>query len=321
VSFLAGLPGIKSLVYVGDGLDTQPAAGLVAYATALCPSGSADLLTASLADEVAARVLELTRHANSNRVTFFAVQSSGLKGSSGDVTGGRRTRGAEARAATSYEMARRGAERSGLDLMALQTGGDVIANQNDLGPGLGRIGRELLNYYSLAYTPPTGQESSEHRIEVRLSDRSLEARYRRGYREQDASQWLSERTAGALNLGITENPLEARLGLGTIEDREDGKLHVPIHLFLPVERITFLPDGDTAKAEMLVRVMARAADGNGLATKSQLFRLTQSPGATGFVQLTVELDLAAGDYVTALGVLNLATREASFVATTLPVKP
>ena len=66
--------------------------------------------------------------------------------------------------------------------LALDTGGFVIANQNDLGAGLGRIGREARSYYLLGYAPPSRPADGRfRRISVKVAREGVTVRARRGY--------------------------------------------------------------------------------------------------------------------------------------------
>lgn len=317
-SFLAGLPGVKTLIYLSDGLDTNPGSALASYAAGFCPSGSTQLLSSARFEEMTPRFLELTRHANSNRVTVYALQATGLESPRiGSASRGRRARGASRRSGGSFELSQRSNNRRGLELIADETGGRTVLNQNDFGSELRSIARESRTYYSLGYEPPAGSAVRDHRIEVRLRDKSLTARYRRGYLEKDRSQWLTERIEGALNLGLTDNPLEVRLGAGTVAAGAEGSYRMPLLVMVPAERLAFLPRGEGHVAEVIVRVMTRAMDSSSLSVFDKTFQVKGAPGVTGLAQLAVELELSGGAHLTAVGVQDAGSREASFVSTTL----
>ncbi len=323
--FLAGLPGVKALLYLSDGLETQPGADLATYASSLCPGAGTDLMTGTLAAEMTSGFLELTRHANTNRVTIYSLQTSGLQAlETGDASLGRAARAGGPRARAAFEASKRAGDREGLGLLAAETGGRAVFNRNELGPELIEIGNEIQHYYSLAYEPPattTGSGRRDHRIEVRVADGSLKARYRRGYLEKDPGQWLTERIEGALNLGLTSNPLEVRLGAGAIQEPAPGSFRLPLHVMIPVEHLAFLPQQGSFFADVTVRALTRALDGDRLVTQDKVFRVRGSPEATGFADLVVPLELDAGTHVTAIGVQDTNTREASFVSTTLQIGP
>ncbi len=325
-SFLAGLPGIKVLLYLSDGLDARPGAALATYASGLCPAAGVDLLSGDLSEELTDRFLELTRHANTNRVTMHALQATGLRSpGAGSAASDRGVRsGSTQRSSGGFETRRRNAEREGLSLIARETGGRTVFNRNEFGPELVKIGDESRTYYSLAYEPPADSGAGggkSHQIEVRVGDGSLDARYRRGYREKDPAEWLTERVEGALNLGITSNPLEVRLGAGAIQAGADGKLRLPLHVMIPVERLAFLPGDGEGVAAVTIKVLARRLETNALAVRDKTFRVKGSPGAVGWADLPVELDLDEGAYLAAIGVQDQVSREASFVSTTLAVAP
>ncbi len=320
-SFLAGIPGVKILLYLSDGLETHPGTDLATYASGLCPAGSADLLTGVRGASMNDRFLDFTRHANSNRVTIHALQASGLRGSqSGDATSRRQAGGGAApRAVRAFESSRRSVLREGLGLLAGETGGRTIFNRNEFGTELERIGRDAAHYYSLAYPPPAGagDGGTEHRIEVTVRRDAATARYRRGYLEKDPKQWLGERVEGALNLGITENPLGVRLAAASARQGPGGDVRVPLHVVIPAARLAFLPSGSGHVARVTIKVMARSLTSNTLSVWDKEFSIKGTPGSSGWADLTIDLDLAAGTYVTAVGVRDAATREASFLATAL----
>lgn len=329
VSFVAGLPGVKALLYLGDGLATQPAAALASYAGSLCPAAGAELMSGGLVEQMTGPFTELTRHANSNRVTIYSLQASGLDVPGvGKAKSGRDARGGGGpRSRGSFESTHRITQREGLSFIAVETGGRAVFNQNDLAPALAGIGRDLGTYYSLAYSPPAGEkkdagkERRQHRIEVRLRDKDWTARYRRGYVEKDAKQWLTERIEGALNLGITSNPLEVRLGAGEIRPGDEETFYLPLHVMIPVERLVFLPQGDSLLAEVTLRAMIRSVGSGTMTVQDKTVRVKGAPGATGFASLVMELKLDAGTHVTALGVRDEGSGEASFVSTLLQVGP
>ncbi len=317
-SFLAGLPGIKVLLYLSDGLDTRPGAALASYAASLCPAQSADLLNSVSSLELSTPFMELTRHANANRVTIYAVQATGLRSpGAGSAKAQRNVRVGGAGSRGAFESTQRSGEREGLHLLADQTGGRAIFNRNSLGPELAAIGRDLGNYYSLAFEPAENGGRREHRLEVRLRDDSLSSRYRRGYLDKNADQWLAERIEGALNLGITSNPLEVRLGAGDIQSTGEGKFKLPLHVMVPVERLVFQTQDGAHVAEVAVRAMARSFTTSVLAIRDQTFRIKGAPGATGWANLTLEIELGEGAHATAVGIRDEASGEASYVATTL----
>ncbi|HEV8628731.1 MAG TPA: VWA domain-containing protein, partial [Thermoanaerobaculia bacterium] len=315
-SILAGIPGVKTLVYISDSLETEPAAPLAAAVGALCPGQHLDITQ----QEMPRDLLALTRHLNTNQVTIYALQASGLRVADSGTAGSRGAAGGAlgARVTSAFESAQRTGERRGMGVLADETGGRLVFNQNDFGSELQTIGREAQTYYSLGYRPPNGGAAGEHRIEVALKDRSLTARYRRGYREKDGEQRLRELLEGALYLGITVNPLDVRLGAGEVRPR--GERHVlPLHIFVPVEGLSFLGAPDAAAAELHVQVLARNAGNPREAWVVKAFRIRRPAGAAGKADLAVEVELDPGTNVVAVGLRDEASRATSLVSTTVEI--
>ena len=70
----------------------------------------------------------------------------------------------------------------GSEGLALDTGGLVLKNRNDLAAGLARIGREARSYYLVGYTPSNrASDGKFRRIEVKVARENVSVRARRGY--------------------------------------------------------------------------------------------------------------------------------------------
>src|SRR6185503_1498573 len=130
---------------------------------------------------------------------------------------------------------------------------------------------------------------------------ALQARYRRGYAEKDADQRLRESLESALYLGLTANPLGVRLGAGEVRQR-GNKWVLPLHAFVPVERLAFLGPPEASAAELRMQVLARNAGGAQQEWRSKAFRIRRPAGASGAADLSIELELDPGTQVIAVGV-------------------
>jgi VWFA-related protein len=70
----------------------------------------------------------------------------------------------------------------GSEGLALDTGGSVLRNRNDLGAGLARIAREGRSYYLLGYSPSNrAADGRFRRIDVEVARPGIRVRARRGY--------------------------------------------------------------------------------------------------------------------------------------------
>lgn len=213
-------------------------------------------------------------------------------------------------------------KREGMSYLADQTGGRSVFNRNRFIEDLEQIAEDMNSFYSLAYVPAHGGDGLDHTIQVKVRSPQLQCdglrvRHRPGYRDKNKNQRLIERLQSALYLNLMANPLEVALGAGTIQDGEKGKLTVPLHVRIPADKITFLPQRGGEFASLSVAVMTRDEREARTAFKQEGYRLPRPEAADEgvTVSLVIELDLEEGIHVIAFGVRDEATQVASFVAT------
>ena len=66
--------------------------------------------------------------------------------------------------------------------LAESTGGVLVANSNDLGKGLDRVGADLASYYEIAYVPQSGEADGRFRkIDVKVARKGVDVTSRSGY--------------------------------------------------------------------------------------------------------------------------------------------
>jgi VWFA-related protein len=317
-SFLTGLPGVKTLLYISDSLERSPGADLLTFVGGLCPAQN-QAAQFIVSDELGRAFRQLTRHANANRVTVYALQAEGLQGS---FTGSAAQRSLEQQGTRGLDNAVRINERDGLTNLAAETGGRAIFNRNEFGVELTNIAREMGSYYSLAYEPPHGGDQLEHQIEVRIKDRKLNVRHRRGYRDKDADVRMTERLQGAVYLGLVDNPMGIRLGAGDVRAETGGRVTVPLHIMVPAESVAFLPEEDSLAAHLSVQVSTRNTKSQKGIFEHSAFRIRRAAeDESEMVGVVMELTLPEGVHLVAVGLRDDATRETSFVTTTLELLP
>jgi VWFA-related protein len=319
-SFLTGVPGVKTLLFISDALERAPGVDLVGLIRDYCPVQQTSPMFL-LSDELGREFRTLTRHANANRVTIYALQTEGLDFS---FTGGAEQRSSPGfRGSIALDSAKRVSEREGMMILAGETGGRTIFNRNEFGPELSEIAREMSSYYSLAYEPTHAGDRREHEIRVRLKGKGLEARHRRGYRDKGSDAQMTERLQAAIYLGLVDNPLGVRLGAGAVRPAgEKNWLTVPLHILVPAESVVFLPTEDGVVAQLSVQVSTRRTmDQKGL-FDHRAYRISwKTETDQEMVGVVMDLEVPPGVHLVAVGVRDDATREMSFVSTTVEVHP
>jgi hypothetical protein len=137
--------------------------------------------------------------------------------------------------------------RQGINALAVDTGGFLVKNSNDLDQGLGRILRDNESYYLFAYEPTnTARDGRFRRIQVRLRGRpELRVRTRSGYFAPD------DRTAAAADPADLEERREREVAraLGSLFPLQDLPLQVA------ADFISLPPAG--AQAVLKIRVDLR----------------------------------------------------------------
>jgi VWFA-related protein len=316
-SFLTGIPGVKTLIFVSDALERAPGADLISLVKDYCPAHTATPMFL-LSDELSRRFRTLTRHANANRVTIYALQTEGL--SSGFTTTADQRGSMQFRGSTSFDTAKRLSEREGMNNLAVETGGRTIFNRNEFGEELQAISNEMSAYYSLAYEPSHGGDRKEHEIQVRLKNKDLRARHRRGYRDKDEDTRMTERLQAAVYLGLVDNPLGVRLGAGAVSAVDQKMMTLPLHIVVPAEKVVFLPSDDGVSAQLSVQVSTRnTSDQKGL-FEHRAYRVKwETAEDKETIAVSMNLEIPPGVHLVAVGVRDDATRDMSFVSTTLEI--
>lgn len=252
VRSLAGLPGRKAILYVSDGLPMVPGEDLFHAVQEKYPSGGGGLLQAHTYD-MSRRFQEMISLANTSRVSFYTLDAAGLRVSTA-ASAEERT----ANASIFVDSVHWSNIQSPLQMIAEETGGLAILNTNDPTRGLGRIGDDLRNYYSLGYAPAHAGDGRFHEIEVRVRNKAWEVRHRDGYRDKTTEARMSDGVMSALFYDVESNPLGIVIDRGQATARDDGNFVVPVEVRIPIGRLVLVPQGDVHAAK--VRVFLGAMD-------------------------------------------------------------
>ncbi|MGB6367439.1 MAG: VWA domain-containing protein, partial [Thermoanaerobaculia bacterium] len=237
VSWLAGLPGRKAVLYVSDGLPMVPGEDLF-YMVNERFKNESSVLSMAREFDASRRFMELTARANSNRVTFYTLDAAGLRppqtSSVDSPTVG--TAGVQSFTESVYISN----IQAPLLMMAEETGGQTIYNTNDVGPGLERIASDFRSYYSLGYTPTHSGSGRYYKIEVKVNRKGLRVRHREGYRDKPLYTRMEEGTISALRFGFDSNPMDLRVRLGQGSSAEKDQWEVPIVVGIRLDKIVLI---------------------------------------------------------------------------------
>ena len=319
-SFLGGVPGVKTLIYVSDALEMTPGPDVRRVVEEFCP-GRPEVFQYRLPTSMNTAFLAMTRSANANRVTFYAMQPTGLRQ---DYLSTAEARGASCRTGTTLISGlMRESDRSGMSFVATETGGKAVFNTNDFTEDFMRIGQEMTTYYSLAYTPPHGGDRGDHKIKVRIKGRDkLKVRHRRGYRDKGPQERLDDRLSTSLYLGLSENPLEARLGAGNMQRVDEKTVAIPLHILVPAERLTFMPQEVGSRAGISVEVAAKNPKKSKIHRTRTRYEIPEPVEENDpLIDLVLSLQLGEGQWILAVAVRDEVSQETSYVSTSIELSP
>ena len=261
IESLAGLPGRKALIHVSSGVPMT--AGEEMF-HAVAEKFHTTLPYSQIPRHDTTRRFErVNRNANQNRVVFYTVDAGGLRG----------MRWGNAEYAGFVDMDLRSTLDSivpenlqaPLRMMARETGGQAILNQNEILPALRRAGRDFRSFYSLGLASGDAVEDAYHEIKVKLLERrkGLLVRHRMGYRSKSQDTRARESLNAALLYSHADNPGEVDLAWGPTEPSERGNHLLPILLRIPIENIVLLPTTpESHEARLRLFVGAVGAESN-----------------------------------------------------------
>jgi VWFA-related protein len=240
---------------------------------------------------------------------------------------------------TAMLAAQRIAEQSTMDVLAKETGGRAVYDNNGFKEGLADAVSDGSNFYTLAYTPTNHKYDGRIRhIEIRLASSAIHPKtqlyYRRSYYADEGPAHQERGSSGqrlvfaaAMNRGVpaaTQIVFEARV---VPADPQPASIPVPEHkppLKGPLTRydidyaigpraldISALPSGER-RGEIVIAVTAWSSDGKALTGNflTRSFTLTpaqyRESGESG-LQFHQTLDIPSGSAFLRLGVYDPAS--------------
>jgi VWFA-related protein len=230
VDALAGWPGYKAILFMGDGIPENPAQLYMDQLPALAArlDETSRLERYNLAQEIK----DLTYAAAAAGVTIHTVQTSGVAAG----------RGSEMRAASRRS--------NSLETIAMNTGG-LSSSSNDLLKALTEAEAGSRAYYVLGYTPEGPPDGLYHTVQVRVKKSGARIRWRRGFTRL-LPEAARERAIQAAYV-IPEFHSELGVDLSAVTGPAGASARVTdLVLHLPPNRVLFLPSEGRPTARLEV---------------------------------------------------------------------
>jgi VWFA-related protein len=238
---LAGLPGDKAMLYIGEGFNTRPGEALFQIWEQKYPDLAEDMSFSAQLESGRYRIedelTDLAAQANASGVSCYTLYTAGgarfspmAAESSGAAGPGR-----------SVAMSARHGIKDSLTYLASATGGLALSPGGDPGETIARLPDQLVRNYSLGFRPTASGDPTAHRVEVTVRREDLRVRHRESYRFKTIDELMSELTYAALLFEPGPNPLEATLAVAGAEGTEQDLFEVAVEMIIPMAKLALVP--------------------------------------------------------------------------------
>jgi hypothetical protein len=149
-----------------------------------------------------------------------------------------------------------------IKMMAESTGGLAAVNTNDWKASLDEVAADFSNFYSLGYRAARGAIDRPHKIDVQMTRKGLNVRFRQSFVEKSVETRTAEAVVASLSYPRTENPLQASLSVGQAKPYDRDNYSLPVRIALPIGRLGLVPSGDQYEGQFFVYFVVKDATGN-----------------------------------------------------------
>jgi VWFA-related protein len=249
VDSLSGVPGRKVVLFVSEGIPTDPNADLFVEFGERFTGGQGQSVL-SPENRLMHPVQVVALHANASRITFYTINAGSEEGFgiSAEV------QAPNASPLGTNDVINRDASLSEL---TTGTGGRKLLNAD----ALEKMATELDTYYSLGYSPDPFGDGKYHRLSIKVRRAGVSVRCREGYLDKTTEQRQADRTTAALLAGGNANPLGARVELGTPQRQGRKKMAVPLTVAIPAVNLVLLEAGEFHEGKVSITIAVSKHDG------------------------------------------------------------
>lgn len=305
ITMLSGLDGRKNLLFITEAMAQQPGVEVLDYARQVFSKHHVDGF--DLQRESGGAALNSFRYDQTNTFAALAslAQSAGVVFSSLDPGGARVNEGTGVEYSSSLGRLDgsfiRSNDSAGARMIADQTGGRYLSDENDLDHAIAILTDDVTTYYSIGVKPPR-ERYVDVSVKVRGRDdlRVLTPRRREVASAQEA---IASAIRARLYSREVVNPLEVQLAMGTPWPR-GNKCVAAVEVDVPTAKLAPIPGNEIAIHAMVV-------DDRGKESKVRSSVHTISAGES--TKIPLEFGFNARRYVISLAVIDKATNETSFL--------
>jgi len=145
--------------------------------------------------------------------------------------------------------------------LAGRTGGKALVNSASV-DAFERVVADTRSYYWLGFTPQWKGDDTQHKVVVKLKDRKLDVRTRKGYSDLSRGTEVNMMVESSLLFGDppSSDPLHVEVGRG--QKKGIGMREVPLKVYIPLHALTFLPTAKGFVCDVELRIAVLDSDGN-----------------------------------------------------------
>jgi VWFA-related protein len=318
MSTLAGVEGKKVLVLTSEGFPMQPGRDAFAYIDDVAKDkgwqASSSMLEGMTFDASSA-IQSVAKNANANGITMYTIGAGGLD--SGNEMS------AENSQPTSFMVSQavQSNTTESMQLMADMTGGIASVQTNNFKAAFNYIQRDLDTYYSLGYRAANMERVDRQRaIDVRLRNNPKNqyiVRARQSFVEKSTFAEMSDRVIANLLYSTKANDMHVITRMSRPIPTDNELFRVPVEVQIPMESLTFLPQGEAFIGGFDVYVVVANKDGDmsDVARKTNQITIPADdmPKTKGkFYTYTLELLMEPGLNKISMGVVDTISNVSGF---------
>jgi VWFA-related protein len=261
MSTLAGVEGKKVVVLTTEGFQIQPGREMFLLVDEVARqkgwNGGGTMLEGMYFNQ-SNLIQDVAKTANANGITLYAIHAGGLGAQNEDIM-------ADSSRSTSYSVAQSALSNSteSLELIAQMTGGVASINTNNFAGAFATIEKDLDSYYSLGYRAGTERVDRQRNLEVRLKNpKGLIVRSRQSFVEKSTYAEMTDRVVANLLYRTKANDLKIAVRSSSPVPQDGGLFKVPLEIQIPMDSMTFLPQGDVYAGGFTVYVAVANKEGD-----------------------------------------------------------
>ncbi|HEY7575041.1 MAG TPA: VWA domain-containing protein, partial [Thermoanaerobaculia bacterium] len=301
LSTLTPLPGKKAFLFISGGLEQQPGWSMFQYAA----GGAVGVGAIPPVDtrRVDIEIANLAKLANADEITFYTIDAKGLNGPGGTAANDDPLAFRPGVAFFAQQNA-----QSGLLTLAQETGGIAMVNSNDFDRGFGRVYQDASTYYSVGVNLSSLSGVGYQNVQVTVNRPGLSVRYRRGYASRTNDDRYRDVTRAALKTSVAYNAFPVKIQVGP-STKAKKQYEQPVTVLVPASALTFVPEGDSAKAtaEIYVGVADDKGRTSDIGKEVATFTQPRDAAADAALAYPITLQMRKGNARIVVNVRDLAS--------------